>query len=151
MNFCFGCVGAVGAPLDTAGRLRTHVLTNAVALVEEQSVKAKEAITKAASTLSSYHRSMFPDAAIPATMDGLVESLCGSSLSDYSQEQTVRGARAAVTLALAGGIQGDFQKAFSEFPKDADGKEVDLKPFARQARKLSKQLNDTLSRRAAAE
>ena len=127
------------------------MLTDAVALVEKQSAKAKGAITKAASTLSSYHQSMFPDAALPPTVDGLVEALRGSSLADYSQEQTVRGARAVVTLALAGGIQGDFQKAFSEFPKDADGKEVELKPFARQARKLAKQLTDTLSKRAATE
>ena len=137
--------------MDTAGRLRTDVLTDAVALVEEQSAKAKGAITKAAGALSSFHRSMFPDAALPPTVDGLVEALRATSLADYSQEQTVRGARATVTLAMEGGIQGDFERAFSEFPKDADGKEVDLKPFARQTRKLAKQLSDTLSKRDAAE
>ena len=94
---------------------------------------------------------MFPDAVVPSTVAGLAEALRGTSLGDYSKEQTVRGVRAAMMLALAGGIQGDFEKAFSEFPKNADGKEVDLKPFARQARKLAKQLNETLSRRAAAE
>ena len=108
-------------------------------------------MTKATSTLYSFHRSMFPDAALPPTVDGLAEALRGTSLADYCQEQTVCGARAAVTLALAGGIQGDFERAFSEFPKDADSKEVDLKPFARQVRKLAKQLSDTLSRRAAGE
>jgi hypothetical protein len=35
-------------------------------------------------------------------------------------------------------IEGDFQKATSEFPKGPDGKEVYLKPFAHQARKLAK-------------
>jgi len=127
------------------------VLNDAVALVEEQSAKANEEFTKAVSMLSSYHRSMFPDAAVPSTVAGLVEALRGTSLGEYSKEQTVRGARAAVTLALAGGIQGDFERAFSEFPKGADGKEVDLKPFARRARKLAKQLDETLSKRAAAE
>src|SRR5664279_3749516 len=94
---------------------------------------------------------MFPDAALPQTIDGLVEAFRATSLADYSQEQTIRGARAAVTLAMAGGIQGDYEKAFSEFPKDADGKEVDLKPFENQARKLAKQLSNMLSKRATAE
>lgn len=54
-------------------------------------------------------------------------------------------------FAMASGIQGDYEKAFSTFPKDADGKEVELKPFVRQARKLAKQLQDTRAKRAAVE
>jgi hypothetical protein len=49
-------------------------------------------------------------------------------------------------LALAHGIQGDFNKATSEFPTGPDGQEVELRPFKKQAKKLAKQLADLLKR-----
>ena len=52
-------------------------------------------------------------------------------------------------LAMAHGIQGDFNKVASELPKGADGKEVDLTPFAHQAKTLAKKLAALLEQRAA--
>ena len=52
-------------------------------------------------------------------------------------------------LTMAHGIQGDFDKVASEFPTGADGKEVDLAPFARRARDLAKKLATLLEQRAA--
>ena len=52
-------------------------------------------------------------------------------------------------LTMAHGIQGDFDKVTSEFPKGSDGKEVDLAPFARRARALAKTLAALLEQRAA--
>ena len=66
----------------------------------------------------------------------------------YSRDQTRVGAQATLTLAMAHGIEGDFQKATSSFPTGADGKEVDLKPFAKRAKKFAKQLAALLEKRA---
>lgn len=115
---------ALRAPLDTAGRLHTNALADAVKLVEEQGVKATEVIAKAATALSSFHRSLFPDAPLPGSIDGYVKAFNATSLDAYNQEQILRGARAAVTFAMAGGVQGDYEKAFSGLSKDADGKEA---------------------------
>jgi hypothetical protein len=41
-------------------------------------------------------------------------------------------------MALAHGIEGDFQKATESYPTDADGKEVDLKRFAKRVKKYAK-------------
>ena len=43
-------------------------------------------------------------------------------------------------FALASGIEGDFERAFQDVPRQPDGKMVPLKPFADRARKLSELL-----------
>ena len=69
-------------------------------------------------------------------------------LVSYSHDQTRVGAQAMLILAMGHDIEGDFQKATSSFPMGADGKEVDLNPFAKRAMKLAKQLVALLEKRA---
>ena len=55
------------------------------------------------------------------------------------------GAQTTIQFALASGIDGDYEKAFSEVPKKPDGKKVALKPFAARARKLAVMLSSLVN------
>ena len=85
---------------------------------------------------------MFPKAQPLQELSALIDlfSADKNPLGKYSRAQTVCGAETALTLSMAHGIQGNFDEAVSEIPKGADGKEVDLTPFARRARELAKRL-----------
>ena len=62
-------------------------------------------------------------------------------LGEYNREQTLCGAETVLTLAMGHGVQGDFNKVTSEFPKGPDGVEVDLQPLHPRARALAEQLS----------
>ena len=54
--------------------------------------------------------------------------------------KTKAGAKAALMFSLVSGIEGDFEKAFQDIPRQPDGKRVPLKPFADRAGILSELL-----------
>ena len=69
----FCCAGALGVSVSVAGRLHVDAMTDTVALVEDYGSRAKDLIAKAASTLATLHKSMFPKAELPRTLGELVE------------------------------------------------------------------------------
>lgn len=151
LNFSFCCAGAIGAPLDLKDRVRVDSLTDAVAAVEGCSAQVQGLLAKVKEVLERFHESVLPKAGVPQTLGELVEVFCADEdpLVGYSRAQTRTGAEAMLTLAMGHGIEGDFQKATSSFPTGADGKEVDLHPFAKRAKKLGKQLAALLEKRFA--
>ena len=58
--------------------------------------------------------------------------------------------KAVVQFALAGGIEGDFEKAYSDIPRKPDGSKVALKPFAARAGKLAEMLSQLVAKLLAA-
>jgi len=110
--------------------------------VESYGAQANELVVKARNTLFDLYGKMFPKAKPPQELSALV-NLFGAdrdSLGKYSKAQTMCGAETALALAMAHGIQGDFNKAMSEMPKGPDGQEIALAPFGREARELAKKL-----------
>lgn len=137
--------------MSSAGRLRNDALNDIISAVEDYGARVEEVMTKAADALSSLYGNMFPQDEVPTTLRELAEVFCvePGPLLDYSRAQTICGAETALTLCMAHGVQGDFDKVASEFPKGADGREVVLTPFARRARPLAKRLAKLLEQRAA--
>ena len=125
-------------------------MTDAVALVEDYDSRAKDLMAKAASTLATLHENMFPKAELPRTLGELVAVFrMDDPLTEYSCSQIVSGAKTTLMMAMAHGVQGDFNKVTSEIPKGPDGKEVVLAPFTKQANFFAKQLVVLLEHRAA--
>ena len=95
---------------------------------------------------------LFPECPVPSTTPELVKAFLSEDdlLRDYYMSQTQAGAKAAITFALASGIDGDFDKAYEDVPRKPDGKKVALKPFADRAGKLAKKLADLVTKIAAA-
>ena len=126
-------------------------MADAVAAVEDYGAQVQGLMAKAKAALERLHENVCPKVEPPQALGELVEVFCADPdpLVGYSRAQTRTGAEATLMMAMAHGIDGDFQRATSQFPTGADGKEVDLTPFAKQARRLAKQLAVTLERRAA--
>ena len=84
---------------------------------------------------------MFLEKEHPTKIHALISAFLGTiALADFSREQTAFGAEAALTLSMANRIEGDFAEAFSGLPRNSNGKEVDLTPYAAHASTLAKQL-----------
>jgi len=125
-------------------------MTDTIAAIERCGAQVQVLLAKVKEALERLHENVLPKAALPQTLGELVEVFCSDEdpLVGYSRDQTWVGAQAMLTLAMGHGIEGDFQKATSSFPTGADGKEVDLNPFAKRAKKLAKQLAALLEKRA---
>ena len=88
---------------------------------------------------------------MPSSLPELVQGLLAKEdlFGEYYKEKTKAGAKAAITFALASGIEGDYEKAFEDVPRRPDGKKVQLKPFAERAGKLSELLAKLVNKIAA--
>ena len=71
-------------------------------------------------------------------------------LEEFTLSKTKSGARDAITFATASGIDGDFEKAYADFPRQSDGKKVQLKNYAERSEKLADLLAKTLIKIASA-
>ena len=67
-------------------------------------------------------------------------------LGDYSRAQSTSGAEAAIAMAMASGIKGNFEAAFSGPPKDSRGREVDLASYGEEASRLAAILSATMEK-----
>ena len=89
---------------------------------------------------------------MPSSLPELVQGLLAKEdlFGEYYKEKTKAGAKAAITFALASGIEGDYEKAYEDIPRRPDGKKVQLKPFADHAGKLSELLAELVHKISAA-
>ena len=83
-----------------------------------------------------------------SSLPDLIQSLLAKEdlFGEYYKEKTKAGAKAAMTFALASGIEGDYEKAYEDHPRQPDGKKVQLKPFADRAGKLSELLAELVNK-----
>ena len=126
-------------------------MTDIVATVEGCGTQTQVLLAKVKEVLERIHDNVFPKKDPPKTLGALVDTFCAKEdpFLVYSRDQTRTRAAMAMTLAMAHGIQGDFEKATSSFPTGAGGEEVDLKPFSKRAKKWAKKLAEVLEKRAA--
>jgi len=133
-------------------QFRVDALLDAATRVHAHGAKAKEVLEGAASILSEVFEQLFPNHAAPSSLPELVQGLLAKEdlFGEYYKEKTKAGAKAALTFALASGIDGDYEKAFEDVPKRPDGKKVHLKPFADRAGNLSELLAELVNKISAA-
>ena len=112
---------------------------DAATRVHAHGEKAKGVLEGVASILSEVFEQLLPDQPMPSSVAELVQSLVAKEdlFGKYLVEKTKSGAKAALTFALASGIEGNYEKAFEDFPRRPDGKKVPLKPYADRAGKLA--------------
>ena len=136
----------LGIPEILPNQLRVDPLLDAANRVHSHGAKAKDVLGKVSSILSEVFEQLSPNQPIPSSLPDLVQSLLDKEdlFGEYYKEKTKAGARAAITFALASGIEGDYEKAFGDHPRRPDGKKVQLKPFADRAGKLSELLGNLL-------
>ena len=103
---------------------------------------------KAATLLKKMRALMYLEEETPRSLEGLVAAFGDDEypLGDYSRAQSTPGAEAAIAMAMASGIQGNFDAAFSGPPKDSRGREVDLASFGEEASRLAAILSGTMER-----
>ena len=85
---------------------------------------------------------------MPSSLPELVQDLLAEEnlFGEYYKAKTKAGAKAALTFAMASGIDGDYEKAFEDIPRRPEGKKVQLKPYADRAGKLSELLAELLNK-----
>ena len=126
--------------MDNITRLDAHV------------AKAKGVLSDVTRLLSEVFEQLLPRELIPPTLPEIVQKLTpiNALLDEFTLLKTKAGARAAITFATASGIDGDFEKAYADFPRQPDGKKVQLKNYAERSGKLADLLAKTLIKIASA-
>ena len=68
-------------------------------------------------------------------------------LTSYHRERTYAGAEAAFMLTVAHGVEADFHKIITEFPRKVNGKPADLASAREKGKRLSQKMADMLEAR----
>jgi hypothetical protein len=119
-----------------------------IATAESCGTQAQVLLAKAKEILGGIYTGIFKKGA-PTSLRALVEGFEATEdpFAEYGRDRTRSGATMALTLALAHGIKGDFEKAASTYPTGSDGKEVDLKSFSKRAKECAQLIADMLEKR----
>ena len=116
--FVLRCAGAIGVPLTLKDQVRNDSLMDMVATVEGCGAQTQVLLAKVKEILDRIHFNVLPKKDVPKTLRALVEALGTEEdpFLGYSRDQTRMGATMAMSLAMAHGIKGDFEKATSVYP-----------------------------------
>ena len=131
--------------------VRVDRLSDTISLLEKYGYQAQEMLTKSGAALEKIHQNLLPQVTTPARFEDLIEAFNAGSnpLASYRRAQTCAGAEAAFMLTIANGVEADFEKIVSAFPKKViNGKPVDLVSAREKAKKLSQEMADMLEARA---
>ena len=144
-------LGVMDGPSATGKQSLGASLDESVAVSEVTSSRAGEMLTQAASALGGLHGSFFPGEELPSSFAELVELFNpeGTAVADFCREQMVSGAQTTFLMLLAHGVEADFDKATTKFPRGSDGKTVGFNPWMDAARKYAQQMVTTVEERAA--
>ena len=127
---------SVARPIDAGPEAE-----DALAGLETYSTEALGLLGRAKDTLSSIGEKMFPEEhAQLSSLPSLLELFASieDPIDDFSRVQTMAGAEAMLTLAMGHGVPADsLEKITGGFPRDAQGKEVDLSIFTHDAERLA--------------
>ena len=124
---------------------------NTIAALEGVTSQTGGLLSKVKDALTGLHQSVFPKGQPPSSLDKLVDIFGPdtSTSGDYMREHTVRGSHTTLLLMLGHGLEGDYDKAVSGFPKGPDGKLLPLSSFFERSRELAQKLTETLEKKAA--
>jgi hypothetical protein len=142
---------SVARPVDSSPSETPGVLAN----LEACATEAAELLGRAKLMLSSFGEKILSEeyaqqCAQPGSLASLLELLSsvGDPIDELSRVQTIAGAEAMLTLAMGHGVPADFEKITGEFPRDAQGNEVDLTIFLRDAERLARRVFELVTARS---
>ena len=106
-------------------------------------------LTQSGGALERIHQSLLPQVTPPARLEDLIGVFNAGSnlLASYHRERTCAGAEAAFMLTIAHGVEANFHKIVTEFPRKVIGKPADLASAREEAKKLSQKMADMLEAR----
>ena len=112
--------------------------------------KTTELFLRAKVALERWHSNVFPEAEIPKTFGELLDVFTAPAdpLMEYRATKLKEGAESALLMVLAHGVEeSTLEKIAASFPKDNDGKEVDVTPFVKPSRRFARKINEYLTAR----
>ena len=114
---------------------------DAVAAAKEKGKGLRLTLSKTQEALAHMHEVMIPGADIPESLESLADVFHANdeAIKGFSYMQTERGARSFISVAMAHGVQVDFNAITSTFPVGPDGKAVSTKKFIKLARQYASQ------------
>ena len=141
------------SPAILPNQIREDALMDNITCLEAHVTKAKGVLSDVTGLLSEVFEQLLPRESIPPTLPEIVQKLTpiNALLDEFTLSKTKAGARAAITFATASGIDGDYEKAYADFPNHPNGKKVQLKNYAERSGKLADLLAKTLIKIASTE
>ena len=97
-------------------------------------------------------QSVLPQVTSPTNLEDLIGmfSVGPDPLASYHRERPCAGAKVAFMLTIAHGVEADFNKIVSEFPRKVNGKPADIVSAREEGRRLSQKMADMLEARTRA-
>jgi len=144
------CEEAAGAPTSVDGANDDLSLDRVVGDLGVVCTHAKDALAKSASTLGAVYKAVLPSGEVPTTADGFADVFGPgtSTMANFSRALSVRGSESTLKLLLGHGLEGDYERALSDFPRRPDGRLVPLKGVSAPAARLAEIFMTTMERRA---
>ena len=144
------CEEAAGAPTSADKANDDLPLDRVVSDLGVVCTHAKDALAKSASTLGAVYKTVLPSGEVPTTADGFADVFGSetSTMANFARALSVRGSESTLKLLLGHGLEGDYEKALSDFPRRPDGKPVPLKGVSAPAARLAETFMTTMERRA---
>ena len=138
-RFSFHCSAALGASAILPNQIREDAPMDNITRLEAHVTKAKGVLSDVTGLLSEVFEQLLPREPLPPTLPEIVQKLTPISalLDEFTLAKTKARARATITFATTSGIEGDYEKAYADFPKQPDGKKVQLKNYAERSGKLA--------------
>ena len=140
-----------GDSLTSRNSARGEQQTDAVTAAEEKGKGLRLTLSKTQGALVHLHEVMLPGVNIPESLEHLADVFHANdeAIKGFSYLQTERGARSFISVAMAHGVQVDFNAITSSFPIGPNGKAVSTKKFTRLARQYASQFSKLIQAREA--
>jgi len=146
-------LAAIGKTVDSAKEASAGPVADGVSAIEEACSGVLELLTKVQSTLLRVREIAAPGSSA-VTVPALVEALAVKEGAEDPMAAAVRaqvqtGPESVITLMLANGVDCNFEKITTQYPKGEDGRDISVREIAGQSKRLAAQLTDMLARRRA--
>ena len=146
-------LAAIGKTVDSAKGESAGPVADGVSAIEEACSGVLELLTKVQSTLLRAREIVVPGSNA-VTVPALVEALAVKEGAEDPMAAAVRaqvqtGSESVITLMLANGVECNFEKITTHYPKGPDGRDISVREIATQSKRLAAQLTDMLARRRA--
>ena len=112
--------------------------------------KTSELFLRAKVALERWHSNVFPESEAPQIFGELLNIFAApvDPLMDYRATTLKEGAESALLMVLAHVVEESaLEKIVASFPKDSDGKEVDVTPFVKPSCRFARKINAYLTAR----
>ena len=120
-------------------------------ITEHKDEGLRGTLSKTQEALTRLHKMMIPDAEAPKDLESLVGAFHSSdeAIKGFSNVQTERRVQSFLAVALAHGVQVDFDAITTKYHVDADGKPKSTRKYVNNAGRLAGQFSVLIRAREA--